>query len=67
MNGRKIDPRELRAGINLAGYFRAELGVGEAGRHLNRGREEAGSPTQPSRIRRPLVARSTPSSKAARS
>jgi glycosyltransferase involved in cell wall biosynthesis len=39
-----IDPRELQAGINVAGYFRAELGVGEAGRHLIAGVKEAGIP-----------------------
>jgi glycosyltransferase involved in cell wall biosynthesis/SAM-dependent methyltransferase len=42
--GSEIDPRELHAGINVAGYFRAELGVGEAGRHLIAGVKEAGIP-----------------------
>lgn len=40
----EIDSRDLHPGINVAGYFRAELGVGEAGRHLLAGIKEAGIP-----------------------
>ena len=35
---------ELTAGINIAGYFRAELGVGEAARLLTSAVEAAGVP-----------------------
>ena len=38
------DPSSLRSGVNLAGYFRAELGVGEAARILQRAMETAGVP-----------------------
>ena len=40
----QIDPRELRAGLNVAAYFRAEIGVGEAARHLVAGVKQAGVP-----------------------
>ena len=36
--------RELREGINVAGYFRAELGIGEAARQLTSAIEFAGIP-----------------------
>jgi glycosyltransferase involved in cell wall biosynthesis/SAM-dependent methyltransferase len=37
-------PRELREGVNIAGYFRAELGIGEAARQLMSAIETAGIP-----------------------
>ena len=37
-------PRSYPAGVNVAGYFRAEAGIGEAARHLVRGVEHAGIP-----------------------
>jgi glycosyltransferase involved in cell wall biosynthesis/2-polyprenyl-3-methyl-5-hydroxy-6-metoxy-1,4-benzoquinol methylase len=36
--------RELREGVNIAGYFRAELGIGEAARQLTSAIETAGIP-----------------------
>lgn len=41
----KAEAREpVAGGVNVAGYFRAEAGVGEAARHLLRGLDRAGIP-----------------------
>ena len=37
-------PEPVTGGVNVAGYFRAEAGVGEAARHLLRGLDRAGIP-----------------------
>jgi glycosyltransferase involved in cell wall biosynthesis len=39
-----IDNNSSEAGVNISGYLRAELGVGEVGRILVRGTEQAGLP-----------------------
>ena len=37
-------PQAVPGGVNVAGYFRAEAGVGQAARHLIRGLDRAGIP-----------------------
>ena len=65
INGAPIGSSLLPEGVNVAGYLRAELGIGEAARLLTRVMESAGFPTRRSTTARLRVAGTTRSRRVA--